>query len=171
MSEHLPGHPRDVTDAELRAALTAALAVHRFVDEVASQAPFASTDALLLAARTAATPLSPAEIDEAVAHHPRIGEAAEGEGAAQNFSRAEQSFAEADDADIRLQIERGNREYESRFGRVFLIRAAGRTRREILAELRRRIELSDAEELPIVGEQLRDIAHLRLAHLFGQDPA
>ena len=34
----------------------------------------------------------------------------------------------------------GNIAYERRFGRVFLIRAAGRSGPEILAELRRRLE-------------------------------
>ncbi|HEV7949033.1 MAG TPA: 2-oxo-4-hydroxy-4-carboxy-5-ureidoimidazoline decarboxylase, partial [Glaciihabitans sp.] len=56
--------------------------------------------------------------------------------------------------------------YEARFGRVFLIRAAGRSRAEILSELTRRLELDDETELAIVGEQLRDIALLRLTTQF-----
>jgi 2-oxo-4-hydroxy-4-carboxy-5-ureidoimidazoline decarboxylase len=45
---------------------------------------------------------------------------------------------------------------------VFLIRARGRSRAEILAELTRRLGLDDATELAIVGSELRDIALLRL---------
>jgi len=69
-------------------------------------------------------------------------------------------------AELAAAIAAGNAAYERRFGRVFLIRAAGRTRAEILGELRRRLELDDAAELAIVGEQLREIALLRLRSTF-----
>lgn len=158
----------EITQSALRPGLVASLSVDRWVDEVASAAPFASLEALLAVAHDAATPLSPAEIDEALAHHPRIGEKPKGEGTAQNFSRAEQSAVDADDAEIAAALAAGNAAYEERFGRVFLIRAAGRSRAEVLSELNRRIQLDDAAELVIVGEQLRDIALLRLEKLFGE---
>lgn len=160
-----------VTDSDLRAALEAALGVRRWVFEVAGLAPFETLDELLDAARTAATPLSAAEIDEALAHHPRIGEKPTGSGAAAEHSRREQASldtaAESDDAELASAIAAGNAAYEARFDRVFLIRAAGRTRGEILAELTRRLALDDATELAIVAEQLREIAILRLATALG----
>ena len=161
---------RDLTDAELRDGLAAALAVPRWIDDVAAAAPYADVDELLEAAATA-PPLSAEEIDQALAHHPRIGEKPVGEGTAQAFSRAEQASVDADDAALATAIAEGNRAYEKRFDRVFLIRAAGRSGAEILAELRRRIELDDETELAIVGEQLREIALLRLETLFGEDGA
>ena len=157
----------DVSDPDLRAALAAALSVERWVDEVAAAAPFESSAQLLQVAHSAATPLSTAEITEAIAHHPRIGEKPKGEGTSQAFSRAEQGA----DTEFADEIAAGNRAYEERFGRVFIIRAAGRSRAEILAELNRRLELDDATELTIVGEQLRDIALLRLEKIFGEDAA
>jgi 2-oxo-4-hydroxy-4-carboxy-5-ureidoimidazoline decarboxylase len=156
----------DVSDPDLRAALAAALSVERWIDEVAAAAPFESSAQLLQVAHSAATPLSTAEITEAIAHHPRIGEKPVGEGAAQNFSRSEQQSVDADNAELATALAAGNAAYEQRFGRVFLIRAAGRSRAEILAELERRIVLPDDEEIVIVGEQLRDIAVLRLEKLF-----
>jgi 2-oxo-4-hydroxy-4-carboxy-5-ureidoimidazoline decarboxylase len=156
----------DVTDTQLRAALTAALSVQRWVDEVASAAPFPATVHLLRTAYLAATPLSRAEIDEAIAHHPRIGEKPVGEGAAQDFSRGEQASIDADDAELATALAAGNAAYEERFGRVFIIRAAGRTRAEMLSELNRRLALDDSAELKVVGEQLRDIALLRLEQSF-----
>ena len=60
----------------------------------------------------------------------------------------------------------GNRAYEERFGRIFLIRAAGRSRPEILAELHRRLALTDDAEAAEVADQLRQIALLRLRTLF-----
>lgn len=152
----------EVTDTALRDGLYASLAVRRWVEDVASRAPFATLDDLLAVASAEATPLSPDEIDEAIAHHPRIGEKPKGEGTAQQFSRAEQGA----DTEFADEIAAGNAAYEERFGRVFIIRAAGRTRREILDELTRRLTLDDAVELQVVGEQLRDIALLRLEKLF-----
>jgi 5-hydroxyisourate hydrolase len=64
----------NVTESSLREGLAASLNVNRWIDEVASRAPFASAAELLAVAAEAATPLSPAEIDEAIAHHPRIGD-------------------------------------------------------------------------------------------------
>lgn len=155
----------NLTDHELREALTASLAVSRWVEDVASHAPFESLEQLLLVAYTEATPLSRDEIGEAIAHHPRIGEKPVGEGVSQNFSRAEQGTA----TELADELAEGNAAYEARFGRVFIIRAAGRSRAEILSELHRRLTLDDAVELQIVGEQLRDIALLRLTALFGED--
>lgn len=147
--------------------LRAALGVERWVTDVSSRSPFDSLESLLAIAHAAATPLAPVEIDEAMAHHPRIGEKPVGQGAAQSFSRAEQASSDVDDAEVNAAIAAGNADYEAVFGRVFLIRAAGRSRAEILSELRRRIALDPVEELQIVGEQLRDIALLRLEKLFG----
>jgi 2-oxo-4-hydroxy-4-carboxy-5-ureidoimidazoline decarboxylase len=155
----------DVTDAALREGLTTALAVPRWVEDVASRAPFATLDELLAVASAEASPLSPDEIDQAIAHHPRIGEKPVGQGASQELSRSEQG-ASTEFAD---EIAAGNAAYEAKFGRVFIIRAVGRSRREILDELTRRLALDDAIELQVVGEQLRDIALLRLEKLFGGD--
>jgi 2-oxo-4-hydroxy-4-carboxy-5-ureidoimidazoline decarboxylase len=161
----------EATDSELREGLEAALSVPRWVDELAAQAPFESLDELLHRARAAATPLSPGEIDQAMAHHPRIGETASGTSAAAVHSRHEQAglahTSDQDDAELTAAIHTGNLAYEARFDRVFLIRAAGRTRAEILHELERRLTFDDETELAIVAEQLREIALLRLADTFG----
>jgi 2-oxo-4-hydroxy-4-carboxy-5-ureidoimidazoline decarboxylase len=154
------------TPAELRDALAACLAVPRWLDEVTAGAPYESLERLLVAARAAATPLGRDEVDAALAHHPRIGERPAGDAAAQVFSRVEQASPDADDAALAARIAAGNREYEALFGRVFLIRAAGRTRAEILAELTRRLALDDATELDVVAEQLRQIALLRIEQLW-----
>jgi len=156
----------DVTDSALREGLTAALAVPRWVEDVASHAPFDSLNELLLVAYAEATPLAPEEIDQAISHHPRIGEKPKGEGTSQAMSRSEQGDSE----EFAAEIAAGNAAYEERFGRVFIIRAAGRSRAEILDELTRRLELEPELEVQVVGEQLRDIALLRLEKLFAEEP-
>lgn len=153
----------EVTDAALREGLTAALAVPRWVEDVASHAPFADLQQLLAVAYAEAIPLSADEIAQAIAHHPRIGEKPVGSGTSAAMSRAEQGDA----TELAEELAAGNAAYEKKFGRVFIIRAAGRSRAEILAELERRLALDEGEEVLIVGEQLRDIALLRLEKLFG----
>lgn len=157
----------DLSDDELRAGLTACLAVPRWVEEVVSRGPYGSLAELLAVAREAATPLSATEVDRALAHHPRIGERPRGEGTEQAFSRAEQRSSDSDDPALAAALAAGNEAYERTFGRVFLIRAAGRTRAEILTELHRRLRHDPEAELGVVAAELRDIALLRIPQLLG----
>jgi 2-oxo-4-hydroxy-4-carboxy-5-ureidoimidazoline decarboxylase len=160
-----------IPDETLRSRLATSLGVRRYVDEVAAGGPYRDLDGLLAAAGAAAASLTPAEVDEALSHHPRIGERPAGTGAGSALSRTEQSSADAGDPELAEAMARGNRAYEDRFGRIFLVRAAGRTRREILAELDRRLALDDDTELAEVARQLREIALLRLRTMAAQDPA
>lgn len=154
------------SDDELREALLSCLGVERFAADVVTAGPFADDAALLAAADRVAASLTPAEVDAALAHHPRIGERAQGDGQSQRFSRSEQSTADASDEHLAAAIADGNRAYEERFDRVFLIRAAGRSRAEILSELQRRLTLDDAAEAATVASELHDITMLRLASLY-----
>jgi 2-oxo-4-hydroxy-4-carboxy-5-ureidoimidazoline decarboxylase len=163
----MPAAPLDVSDRALREGLVTCLAVPRWVDEVAAGAPYATLDDLLDAAGVAATPLSAAEVDQALADHPRIGERSVGDGAGSAFSAAEQAASDSDDAELAAQLAAGNRAYEEKFGRIFLIRAAGRSRSEILDELHRRLELEPDAEIKVVAAELRDIALRRIAQVFG----
>lgn len=157
----------DATDSELREKLATALAVPRWIEDVASHAPFADLDELIAVARAEATPLSPVEIAQAMSHHPRIGEKPADSSRSAELSRGEQGAETA----LAEELAAGNAAYEARFGRIFIVRAAGRTRAEILEELERRLALDAATDLVIVGEQLRDIALLRIEKLFGEDAA
>lgn len=147
-----------------RERLLECLRVERWADALAGR-DFETADALVAAGMEAATPLSEPEIDEALAAHPRIGERPDGDGAEARFSRAEQG---EDDADAQAEeaLREGNERYEAQFGRVFLIRAAGRSRRDILEELNRRLLNDPGVETDEVAEQLREIAALRLQQIW-----
>lgn len=123
---------------------------------------FPDADALVAEAMGLAESLAESEIDEALSAHPRIGERAAGTGADADFSTREQADSQDPDEALAQRLHEGNEEYERRFGRVFLIRAAGRSRADILAELDRRLLNDEATELDEVAEQLRQIAELRL---------
>ncbi|MFF5792616.1 2-oxo-4-hydroxy-4-carboxy-5-ureidoimidazoline decarboxylase [Paeniglutamicibacter sp. NPDC012692] len=141
------------------------LDVDRWIDSIVDSRPFGSIEDLVAQAGLAASSLSEEEIASALAHHPRIGERAEGGSTEATLSREEQSALALDDG-IKKSLSAGNRAYEQRFDRVFLIRAAGRSSEEILAELDRRLSNADEEETREVGQQLREIALLRLDALF-----
>jgi 2-oxo-4-hydroxy-4-carboxy-5-ureidoimidazoline decarboxylase len=156
----------DAQSPDARDRLAAALGVRRWVDEVAAAGPYASVDDLVAAGERAAADLSDAELDEALAHHPRIGGRAQGDGASSLLSASEQAGLGRNDEGVDAAIARGNEVYEQRFGRVFLIRAAGRSRQEVLDELQRRLKDDDATEVAEAKQQLREIAALRLRTLF-----
>ena len=102
---------------------------------------------------------------DAFRSHPRIGEskapaAASAQSAA--WSEGEQQQVGAADDTVKAALAEGNRAYESKFGRIFIICATGRSAREILAILHRRLRNDDASELQEAAEQQRQIMHLRL---------
>lgn len=144
------------------AAVRPCLDIPRWVEAVVDERPYADTAALLAQARAAAEPFDQREIDGALAHHPRIGERASGSGAEARMSAAEQASLGDSSAALEQALAAGNADYERRFDRVFLIRAAGRSRSEILAELERRMAHTEDQELVVIGDQLREIAVLRL---------
>ncbi|RAX44524.1 2-oxo-4-hydroxy-4-carboxy-5-ureidoimidazoline decarboxylase [Arthrobacter sp. AQ5-06] len=144
------------------------LDIHRWIDELADARPYSSLDALLAAGRGAANPFTPAEIEAALAHHPRIGERAQGDSAEARLSQSEQAGLGVADAAVAEALAEGNRAYEEKFGQVFLIRAAGRSREEILAALNARLAHTPEAEQSIIGQQLREIAVLRLEGLMGR---
>jgi 2-oxo-4-hydroxy-4-carboxy-5-ureidoimidazoline decarboxylase len=139
--------------------------ITRWVDTVAAARPFASKDALLAFASEAANPFTSAEVESAMAHHPRIGERPTAGTTEASMSRSEQAGVDPADAAAAEALAKGNRDYEDKFGRVFLIRAAGRTAPEILRSLNERLTNTHAQEDTIVAQQLREIAVLRLEGL------
>ena len=147
---------------EVGERLAACLPVPRWVDTVRDGRPYAAWPALEETATTAAADLDEAELETALAGHPRIGERASSPQHHAAFSAKEQSGVDPADAEVARELAAGNAAYEERFDRVFLIRAAGRSAPEILAELRRRLENDDEAERAETVTQLREIALLRL---------
>ncbi|MGZ4502388.1 MAG: 2-oxo-4-hydroxy-4-carboxy-5-ureidoimidazoline decarboxylase [Nocardioidaceae bacterium] len=146
---------------EVTAALLACCAVPGWAAAIAEGRPYADAPALLARADQAARRLTPAEVDLALAAHPRIGERPAGADPGAAWSRQEQAAVDRDDETARALVE-GNRAYEDRFGRVYLVCASGRSGAELLADLRRRLGNDDATEAAVVADELRKIALLRL---------
>jgi 2-oxo-4-hydroxy-4-carboxy-5-ureidoimidazoline decarboxylase len=124
--------------------------------------PYADLAALTKVADEAARALTYDEVARALAAHPRIGDRAEGESTEAAWSRKEQSGV-GEDPVVRAALAAGNREYEQRFNRVFLICATGLSATEMLTTLHHRLTNDDDAEAAVVQEELRKIALLRLA--------
>jgi len=137
------------------------LDIDRWVMAVVDGRPYADLAALRRTAEQAADPFSGAEVEGALAHHPRLGERPEGASPEAALARAEQAGLGSGE-DVLARLRAGNRAYEERFGQVFLIRAAGRSAAEILAALEDRLDHDPETERAVVADQLRQIAVLRL---------
>jgi len=155
-------------DAEAaRAIVRPCVDIDRWIDAVVEGRPYSNVEEAVEVARTAASPWTVTEIDGALAHHPRIGERASGGSAEATLSRSEQAGLGVQGDDVASALAAGNRAYEDKFERVFLIRAAGRSAEEILGILQQRLTHTEEEEIPVVADQLRQIAVLRLEGILG----
>lgn len=153
--------PADDAQAHLRSCNP----VDRFAREVAAGRPYASATRVAETAESVCLGLDWPEVDQALAAHPRIGKRAGGESVAARSSRAEQASLDRVDDEVRTALAEGNGEYEARFGHVYLVRAAGRTPAEMLADLRRRLSNDEATERGEVTRQLAEITRLRVEKL------
>lgn len=140
-------------------------AIPTWVDAIVGARPFDDLAALLAYADHAAARWSGADVEQALADHPRIGERPEGSGTSAGMSRSEQGGVLLD-GDVQTRLAQGNRRYEDTFDRIFLVRAAGRSAEEILGLLGQRLTNDPGTELDVTAGQLREIAALRLQGVF-----
>lgn len=102
---------------------------------------------------------------EAFASHPRIGESRGPSTTSQRsaaWSRREQQKVSVTDEQVKLALAEGNRAYERKFNRIFIVCATGKSGPEILEILRRRLQSDEDTEFHEAAEQQRQIAHIRL---------
>jgi 2-oxo-4-hydroxy-4-carboxy-5-ureidoimidazoline decarboxylase len=150
-------------EADAEWELRQVCAVPRWAREVAAGRPYASVADLQFVAEAA---LADADLDQAMAGHPRIGDRDAG-----GASRREQSGVAGAEPSVLAALADGNRAYEERFGHVYLVCATGRSARELLDILRARLGNDPATERAVALAELAAINRLRLARLFGEDVA
>jgi len=156
---------------EATAALLRACGSRRWAEAVLTRRPFADAAQLFAAAESAADSLTREDWLEAFSHHPRIGDttaAAPKFAATRDLSTREQSGMSGATDDVRRAFVEGNREYEARFGHVFLICATGKSADEMLASLRARLANGARTELRNAAAEQRKITRLRLDRMLSQ---
>ncbi|HEX8906245.1 MAG TPA: 2-oxo-4-hydroxy-4-carboxy-5-ureidoimidazoline decarboxylase [Longimicrobiaceae bacterium] len=140
----------------------------RWAGEMAARRPFRSQADVHDTAGDVWDELGPEDWDEAFAAHPRIGErkAAPAQSAqAAAWSAQEQSGAASAGQDVAAALAEGNREYEERFGRIYIVCATGKTAEEMLAILRARLANDPETELRAAAGEQAKITRLRLEKL------
>jgi len=160
-------------EASAAAALFRCCGCAGWARAVSAARPFATAEALRAAAEQEWEKASREDILEAFSHHPRIGDRESLRArfpATHEWSASEQGMAAGADEPTLDELARANREYEARFGHVFIVCAAGKSASEILSMLRDRLTHSPVEELRIAaGEQMK-IMRLRLEKLLCEKP-
>ena len=138
---------------------------------VAARRPLESESSLVQCSDEIWKRLSSEDWQEAFSTHPRIGERkAPPPASSQSAAWSQQEQKNVADAGEQVQsaLADGNRAYERRFGRVFLVCATGKSASEILAILQRRLKNDDATELLEAAEEQRKITNLRLKKWLSQ---
>jgi OHCU decarboxylase len=133
--------------------------------QMAALRPIENGDSLLAASDKIWRSVTEADWMEAFAHHPRIGHAVAPSTAparSAQWSGEEQQKVGAAGDEVIAALAEGNRAYEQRFGRIFIVCAAGKSAHTILDILQRRLRSDEQTELQECAEQQRQITSLRL---------
>ncbi|CAN5875687.1 2-oxo-4-hydroxy-4-carboxy-5-ureidoimidazoline decarboxylase [soil metagenome] len=150
---------------EARELLRTCCGAERWVTAMLAQRPFDTAVEALAAARDGWFRLEPDDWLEAFGHHPRIGDrdAMRARFAStRTLSEREQAGVNTASDDVLTALMEGNREYDARFGFIFLVCASGKSADEMLALLRARLTNDPATELRIAAEEHAKICELRL---------
>ncbi|HEY2456783.1 MAG TPA: 2-oxo-4-hydroxy-4-carboxy-5-ureidoimidazoline decarboxylase [Candidatus Acidoferrum sp.] len=138
---------------------------HAWAHEMATHRPLSDVSTLLDTSDRIWRKLAVADWLEAFQSHPRIGETrshADSSVHSQQWSAQEQTRATDSPDSVKQALAAGNRQYEEKFGRIFIICATGKSASEILQNLQRRLNNDEATELHEAAEQQRQIIQIRV---------
>ncbi len=159
-------------DAEAAAELRACCASTRWVERMLSQRPFKSADEVFASAERIWNDLGRGDWLEAFAAHPRIGgqrdtgTGGRGHGAQGDaWSITEQAGVLGAADEVKARLAQVNRDYEARFGWIYLVCATGKSAEELLALAVARIANDPATELMVAAAEQAKITRLRLIRL------
>lgn len=152
-------------DDEVIEALLACCSSWTWAQHIRDGRPYAEMSELLDAAGDALEAMSEDDLDEALAGHPRIGERTASTHSA--WSSQEQAGVAGAADQVQAELAAANREYEQRFGHVYLVCASGRSADELLAILRGRLGNDSATERQVMRAELGKINRIRLDRMIG----
>src|SRR6202045_585217 len=138
---------------------------HSWARQLAALRPIEDEDSLLAASDKIWRSLTEQDWMEAFAHHPRIGQSVAPSTAparSAQWSTQEQQKVGAAGSEVIAALAEGNRAYEQRFNRIFIVCAAGKSAQAILDILQWRMRNDEQTELQESAEQQRQITNLRL---------
>jgi 2-oxo-4-hydroxy-4-carboxy-5-ureidoimidazoline decarboxylase len=161
--------PAPAATAELLACCSAS----SWAERMAAGRPYRSADDAIGQSAMIVASMTVTELAGALAGHPRIGERTEagrGPPRSASWSAQEQSGVNDADAQTARALAESNREYERRFGHIYLVCASGRTGAQLLSVLRSRLGNDASAEWQVVRSELQKINEVRLRKLLAGAP-
>jgi 2-oxo-4-hydroxy-4-carboxy-5-ureidoimidazoline decarboxylase len=151
-----------------RAELTRCCGASRWVDIMLKCRPFKDKEALFKNCEATWTALLPRDWLEAFLEHPRIGgkdALREKFAATKEWAQGEQAGASKAGEAVLEALEKGNADYQDKFGFLFIVCATGKSAAEMLALLNARLKNDQAAEMKIAAVEQTKITKLRLEKL------
>jgi allantoicase len=140
----------------------------RWTEQMSSDRPYSSLEALLTHADQVWWALTPDDWLEAFRSHPKIGEKKAGNkvsAQSQQWSGQEQAGVTSASQQTVDSLAELNLAYEQKFGFIFIICATGKTSEEMLAALKERLQHDSDTELRLAAAEQAKIIELRLKKL------
>lgn len=157
-----------LSEPDAREELRKCCGSSRWVDQMLARRPFANVAELEKAAADAERELTRVDWLEAFSAHPKIGDMnslrSKFAHTAAWSAQEQGSVNHAAEATL-LALSEGNREYEQRYGHIFIVCATGKSAEEMLAILQQRMNNDADTELSIAANEQKKITRLRLARL------
>lgn len=160
-----------LSPAQAKVELLKSCGSAKWARRMVERRPFEDVNDLLANAESIWWALDGTDWLEAFSHHPKIGEkkaAAAQSDDARRWSAAEQSKASAATPETSRALSEANRDYEQRFGYIFIVCATGKSSAEMLAILKERMANTPENELRVAAGEQAKITQLRLRKLLDQ---
>jgi|SRR5687767_9174642 len=153
---------------EARTELLKCCGAARWAEAIAQDRPYQTHDQLIARAHEVWWSLEATDWLEAFRSHPKIGETKAANGVStqsRQWSAQEQQGVQHAAEKVIEKLAQLNREYERKFGFIFIVCATGKSSDEILLLLEQRLPNDAAVELRIAASEQAKITELRLRKL------
>ena len=141
---------------------------YQWATRMTDERPFSSVATIKESAERIWWSLDPHDWLEAFRSHPKIGEskaALQVDAVARKWSEQEQAAVRQSSDTTINELAQLNRDYESKFGFIFIVCASGKSAEEMLALLRSRLGNDTEKELHTAAAEQAKITSLRLEKL------
>lgn len=141
---------------------------HTWANALAKETPFSSKEELMNKSDEIWSNVAKEDILEAFLHHPKIGDI---ESLSKKFANTkawaegEQSGVNSANMEVLEALAKGNKDYEEKFGYIFIVCATGKTASEMLEILQARLPNEPEKELAIASNEQNKITKIRLEKL------
>ena len=153
---------------EVRKSLVHCCGSSSWVSQMEEQRPFASIMEMHKQALQIWRKLNVTDLKEAFEHHPKIGDLKslqEKFSSTKAWAEQEQKGSEGASSTVLQALALGNKNYENRFGYIFIVCATGKSAEEMLSLLKQRLSHDPEVEIQIAAQEQEKIMILRLEKL------